>query len=107
MKDYTIVVPDQNVLSCVCGTNDSNLRRIEEHFPELTDIFDGYTIRDLFNLANNRKETRHYIKDKATVSAHESLTEEERIKMFNCTFSLMINVLREKFGLSRVPFEFF
>jgi len=31
MKDYTIVVPDQNVLSCVCGTNDSNLRLIEEH----------------------------------------------------------------------------
>ncbi|WP_027727783.1 PhoH family protein [Treponema sp. C6A8] len=31
MKDYTIVVPDHNVLSCVCGTNDSNLRLIEEH----------------------------------------------------------------------------
>ena len=31
MKDYTIVVPDHDVLSCVCGTNDSNLKLIEEH----------------------------------------------------------------------------
>ncbi|MCI5605883.1 MAG: PhoH family protein [Treponema sp.] len=30
-EEYTIVVPDNNVLSCVCGTNDSNLKLIEEH----------------------------------------------------------------------------
>ncbi len=30
MSDYTIVVPDNNIVSCVCGTNDSNLRLIEE-----------------------------------------------------------------------------
>ncbi|MCI1209049.1 MAG: PhoH family protein [Treponema sp.] len=28
---YTIVVPDTNVLSHVCGTNDSNLKLIEQH----------------------------------------------------------------------------
>ena len=28
---YTIVVPDTEVLSCVCGTNDNNLKLIEEH----------------------------------------------------------------------------
>jgi phosphate starvation-inducible protein PhoH and related proteins len=28
---YTIVVPDADILSCVCGTNDSNLKLIEEH----------------------------------------------------------------------------
>lgn len=28
---YTIVVPDTDVLSCVCGTNDNNLKLIEEH----------------------------------------------------------------------------
>lgn len=28
---YTIVVPDADLLSCVCGTNDSNLKLIEEH----------------------------------------------------------------------------
>ena len=31
MNEYTIVVPDTEVLSCVCGTNDNNLRLIEEH----------------------------------------------------------------------------
>jgi len=29
--EYTIVVPNPDVLSCVCGTNDSNLKLIEEH----------------------------------------------------------------------------
>ena len=28
-NEFTIVIPDNNVLSCVCGTNDSNLRLIE------------------------------------------------------------------------------
>ncbi len=30
MSEYTIVVPDNDVLTCVCGTNDSNLRLIED-----------------------------------------------------------------------------
>ncbi len=29
--DYTIVVTDTDVLSCLCGTNDSNLKLIENH----------------------------------------------------------------------------
>lgn len=31
MNEYTIVVPDNDVLSCLCGTNDKNLQLIEEH----------------------------------------------------------------------------
>lgn len=31
MNEYTIVVPDNSVLACVCGTNDRNLQLIEEH----------------------------------------------------------------------------
>ena len=31
MAEYTIVVPDNDIISCVCGTNDSNLRLIEEN----------------------------------------------------------------------------
>lgn len=31
MNEYTIVVPDNDVLSCLCGTNDKNLELIEEH----------------------------------------------------------------------------
>ncbi|MCR4743253.1 MAG: PhoH family protein [Treponema sp.] len=30
-SEYTIVVPDNEVLSCVCGINDNNLKLIEEH----------------------------------------------------------------------------
>lgn len=30
LSEYTIIVPDNNVLSCLCGTNDSNLTLIEE-----------------------------------------------------------------------------
>jgi phosphate starvation-inducible PhoH-like protein len=30
LSEYTIVVPDNNIISCVCGTNDSNLKLIEE-----------------------------------------------------------------------------
>ncbi len=30
-SEFTIVVPDNDVLSCVCGTNDSNLKLIEDH----------------------------------------------------------------------------
>jgi len=30
-SEYTIIVPDNNVLSCVCGINDSNLKLIENH----------------------------------------------------------------------------
>ena len=81
-------------------------KRIDNSFPELANVFNGYTIKDLFNLSNNRKETRHYIKDKAKVISHESLNEEERIMMYKCTTCLIINVLRDQFGLPRPCYEF-
>ncbi len=31
MSEYTIVVPDNSILACVCGTNDSNLKLIEDN----------------------------------------------------------------------------
>ena len=31
MDEYTIIVPDNDVLSCICGTNDKNLQLIEDH----------------------------------------------------------------------------
>lgn len=31
MSEYTVVVPDNDVLACVCGTNDRNLQLIEEN----------------------------------------------------------------------------
>ena len=29
--EYTVVVPDVEILSCVCGTNDNNLKLIEDY----------------------------------------------------------------------------
>jgi phosphate starvation-inducible PhoH-like protein len=31
LSEYTIVVPDNSILACVCGTNDSNLKLIEDN----------------------------------------------------------------------------
>ena len=41
MNEYTIVVPDNDVLSCLCGTNDKNLELIEEYLgvPEICQKF--------------------------------------------------------------------
>lgn len=84
-------------------------RRIEVFFPELVNIFGNYTIKKLFDLSNNRKETRHYIKDKKNkekLVSHESLSEEERIMMYKCTTCLITNAIREQFGLPRPHFDF-
>jgi len=75
-------------------------KRIEEYFPELSSVFNGYTINDLINLSNNRKEARHFIKDKTKILSHESLNKKERILMYRCANCLLTNVIREKFGLS-------
>lgn len=77
-------------------------KRIDELFPELIDTFQGITIRNLMDLSNNRQETRHFI-DKKNHLPHESLTRDERINLYRCSTSLMLNVLRDKFGLT--PFQ--
>ena len=74
-------------------------KRIEEYFPELIDTFQGITIKNLMDLSNNRQETRHFL-DKKKHLPHESLTRDERINLYRCSTSLMLNVLRDKFGLT-------
>ncbi len=74
--------------------------RIAKLFPELKDVFHNYTIGDLMGLSNFRKETRHYIENKTNLTPHPSLNKEERKKMFRCATCLLLNVIREKFGLS-------
>lgn len=74
-------------------------KRIEEYFPELKDVFKDTTIKVLIALSNTRKETRHYIKDKTNVIPHDSLSKEERIMMYRYSTCLLLNVIREKFGL--------
>ena len=73
-------------------------KRIEEFFPELSRLFGNVTIKDLISLSNNRKETRHYI-NKGENKPHESLSSEERKTLYKCSIYLMMNVIRDKFGL--------
>lgn len=80
-------------------------KRIIELFPELIDVFQGITIKELMSFSNNRKETRHFV-NKRSKQPHDSLSSEERIQLFKCTTSLIINVVREKFGLSRSKIVF-
>lgn len=61
-NEYTIVVPDMEVLSCVCGTNDNNLKLIEEHLGltvytrgnELSVNTDDQTLRQEFRFIIDR-----------------------------------------------------
>lgn len=73
-------------------------KRIEDFFPELMELFQHYTIRDLISLSNNRKETRHFINKKNNLP-HDSLTKDERKDLFRCSTYLIMNVIRDKFGL--------
>ena len=75
-------------------------KRIEKLFPELTDVFQSFTIHKLKGLANTRKEARHYNDNKNNNLPHQSLTKDERINMYKCTTCLIMNVIRDKFGLS-------
>ncbi len=77
-------------------------KRIEVYFPELSDIFHSISIKDLIKLSNNRKEIRHYIKNKDMIMSHESLSKEGRISFFNCSTSLILNVIRDKYGLPHI-----
>lgn len=73
--------------------------RVKNYFPELVEIFKDITIKDLWTYSNTRKETRHFPNNKNNNLPHESLTKEERINMYKCTTCLLVNVLRDKFGL--------
>ena len=80
-------------------------RRIEKHFPELLDAFQDVTIEKLLSWSNNRKETRHYNDNKNENLPHEPLSKEERIALYRCSNSLIINVIRNSFGLPHLSVE--
>jgi len=80
-------------------------KRIETFFPELSKIFGGNTIKTLCHWCNERKETRHYIKVKQERLPHEPLSKEERIVLYRCSNSLIINVIRNAFGLPHLFVE--
>lgn len=61
-SEYTIVVPDAELLSCICGTNDVNLKLIEEHLGlpvftrgnELSVDTDDFGLREKFRYIIDR-----------------------------------------------------
>ena len=97
---YMLIGKALEIINAMYPMETKTDRRIEQYFPELSNVFDSYTIKDLINLSNNRKEARHYIKDKTKVILHESLNKKERILMYRCSTCLLTNAIREKFGLS-------
>jgi hypothetical protein len=74
-------------------------KRIEKMFPDLLDVFQDVTIEKLWEWSNSRKETRHYIDNKNDNLPHNSLKEDERKKLFRCSTSLIINVVRQAFKM--------
>lgn len=76
--------------------------RIETYFPDMKDAFGDVTIHKLMDWANNRADTRHYIKDKNTIVAHMPLTYEEKGIYESLIDNLAINVIRKEFGLEMV-----
>ncbi|MCR5494085.1 MAG: PhoH family protein [Treponema sp.] len=61
-SEYTIVVPDMDMLSSICGTNDTNLKLIEEHLGlpvftrgnELSVDTDDFALREKFRYIIDR-----------------------------------------------------
>lgn len=71
--------------------------RIDEYFPELHPFFGETTIKDLMNIANNRKETRHYNKGKDQV--HESLNGKEAELYYQRIDILATEIIRTELKL--------
>ena len=81
-------------------------RRIEIYFPELLDVFQDDTIEKLWEWSNDRKEARHYSDKKNDNLPHDSLSNEERRKMYRCSICLIVNVIRSAFKLPQLPIVF-
>jgi len=81
-------------------------RPIKNYIPELSETLQDISFGNLFEWTNFRKESRHYVDNKKNYKPHGSMSTEERIKLYQCSTSLIIYVIRQAFGLSRMPFGF-
>lgn len=93
---YGKVLEIINVLYPLEGKTD---KRIAQNFPELQEMYGEITIKRLFDWANNRAESRHYIAEKATGKPHPSFTYEELGTYGSLIDNLAINVIRRAVGL--------
>ena len=80
--------------------------RIREYFPEIEPLFQGVTLKKLFDLANKRIESRHYVVNKNDVRPHPEMTEEELKQYYYCSNLLCINVIRKALGLELFPIQY-
>lgn len=103
---YMLIGKALEIINALYPKNSRKDKRIERYFPKLSNVFNDYTIEYLIYLSNNRKETRHYVKDKTNVISHDSLNKKERIMMYKCSTCLLLNVIREKFGLPHLTIEY-
>lgn len=78
--------------------------RIQTIMPELVEQFNGVTIKELMNLANNRRETRHYIDKSRTSLCHQAMSEDERKLFYSMSNQLCLNIIRRSLGLGIVNF---
>ena len=98
---YMIIGKALEIINAMYPLNGKKDNRIRDYFPELEDVYKGHSIKELMGLSNTRKETRHYIKDKTLVIPHESLSKEEGSLLFKFSTNLILNAIRDRFGLSR------
>lgn len=99
---YMLIGKALEIINAIYPQKGKKDNRISEYFPELKDIYKNYTIKDLMGLCNNRKETRHFIKDKKQLIPHDPLSKEEGVLLFKFSTNLILNVVRDKIGLAHV-----
>ena len=79
-------------------------RRINDLFPEIADRFNGMTLKALIGLSNSRKESRHYVDKKKTIT-HQGMTYEERKDFYYYSNLLCLNLIRKDLDLQPFYFE--
>lgn len=99
---YMLVGKALEIVDAIYPLKGNKDNRINNYFPELKDLYEGHTIKELMGLSNTRKESRHFVKNKARLIPHDSLSNEEGELLLKLSTNLIINVIREKFGLSHI-----
>lgn len=78
--------------------------RIQTILPELSEQFNGVTIKTLRGLANTRRETRHYVQQSNKSISHPAMSGEELKLFYSMTNQLCLNIIRRSLGLGLVNF---
>ena len=79
--------------------------RVQTILPELSEQFNGVTIKKLRGLANTRKETRHYVQQSNKSLSHPTMSEDELKMFYSMTNQLCLNIIRRSLGLGLVNFS--